>query len=285
MKKALVVAMLLSGLFLHGCGKGGGSNASSNPSSNPGGGNFTLNLVDAAAGVKAAARFTDPGTPPIATDVRVVIRTFGTVTTDIEVCADEFGTPPCDIVQVATFTETYKDIQDVPYAPSVSIGIPAGTGYRLDVVTSHLESGNHSILKYGYATGVDVGSSMTATITISSVSTILNMAVADSVLAKGKFDVTLNNVLPFRNIYQMMMSFPTFTPTVITSTTNTSTFTAPASFQSGAVSLEGHFSLDQTLMNAGESNAQWQRIFPNGAYSEVVSSQLSPLITVIVPAN
>ena len=42
---------------------------------------------------------------------------------------------------------------------TVQVGIPAGTGYTLDVITSKLESGTattHNILKYGNSTNVDV---------------------------------------------------------------------------------------------------------------------------------
>lgn len=304
MKKALVLVLLLSGLFLYGCGLGGGTNASSNDStssSNPGGSGggsqsgsnsvFTLNIVDDAAGVKAAARHTSPGSPPSATDVRVVIRSFGTVTTNQEVCqTDELGDPipgTCTTVPVVTYTTIYNDIQDVPYSgTTVSIGIPEGTGYTLDVITSKLESSNHSILKYGQATDVAVGPSNTsATITIKTINTILNMAVADSVVAKGKFDVTLNDVLPFAPNYKMTMSFTGFAPSVVSNSTNTCTFTAPASYSSGTVYLQGEFTLDPSLLLATESNAQWTRLFPNASYGEEVSSQLSPLWAVVVPIN
>jgi hypothetical protein len=303
MKKALVLAMLLSGLFLFGCSSGRDTTASSNdsnPSSDTGGGGggsqsgsnsvFTLNLVDDVDGVRAAARYTSPGSPPEATDVRVVIRRYETLQTSTLVCQyddnDVVIPDSCSTVTVTSYTEVYKDIQDVPYntGGTVSIGIPEGTGYTLDVITSKLESGNHSILKYGQATGVAVGPSNTsATITIKTINTILNMTVADSVVSKGKFNVTLNNALPLAPNYKMTMSFGGNVSSVVSSSTNTCTFTAPVSYSAGTISLQGEFTIHNSFLIQSETQAQWTRIFPNGAYSEEVSSQLSPLWAVVVP--
>jgi hypothetical protein len=300
MRKALMLVLLLlsSGLFLYGCGSGG----SSNPvATNPGGGSqpnsgssFTLNLAD---GVKSQslAGFTIAGTTPPATDVRVVIRQFAPVTTISYVCQydenDNLLPDTCVNVNVITNTEVYRDIQDVPYpatGSSVQVGIPAGT-YTLDIITSKLESGNHSIVKYGQIPNVIVAPGGSATVNMKTVNDILQMTVADSVTSKGTFNVTLNNALPFSPNYKMTMTYNDgvnpISSTVVNSATNSDTFTAPASFIAGTISLQGQFTLSPSLLNRFESPTLWTRLFPNAAYSEQVYSTLNPLIAVTVPVN
>ena len=305
MKKTLVVVLLLSGLLLHGCGSNHGSASSStgnNPVSTPGGGSqpgtpsFTLKLVDAVnSGVNTLAGVTVAGTPQVATDVRVVIRQFAPVTTTINVCDyDDNGDlvpGSCKNVDVTTNTLVYKDIQDVPYpatGSSVQVGIPAGT-YTLDVVVSKLESGNHSIVKYGQMANVIVAPNASASIIMNTVNDILHMSVADSVVAKGTFYVTLNDVLPFATNYKMTMSYDDkvnpISSSVISSTTNTCSFTAPASFIAGTISLQGQFTINPSFLNKSELQTQWTRLFPNAAYGEQVYSTLNPLIAVTVPVN
>jgi hypothetical protein len=299
MRKALmlVLLLLLSGLFLYGCGSGG----SNNPiSTNPGGeaqpisaNSFTLNLAD---GVNSLVGFTIAGITPAATNVRVVIRQFAPVTTINYVCQydenDELIPNSCVNVNVTTNTEVYRDIQDVPYpasGSSVQVGIPAGT-YSLDVITSKLESGNHSIVKYGQIPNLIVAPGGSATVNMKTVNDILQMTVADSVTSKGTFNVTLNNVLPFSPNYKMTMSFyDSILSSTSTSTVNSAasscTFSAPASFATGSVSLQGQFTLNSSFLNRGESSTLWTRLFPNAAYSEQVYSNLNPLIAVTVPVN
>ena len=301
MKKALVLVLLLLslGLFLYGCGSGG----SSNPASTTGGGSpagsqptaansFTLNLVD---GTNAIAGLSVAGTTPTATNVRVVIRQFGQVTTIYNVCQyDDNGDMipgSCVATPVTTNTEIYRDIQDVPYpstGSSVQVGIPAGT-YALDVITSKLESGNHSIVKYGQIPTLTVAPGGSASVTMKTVNDILQMTVSDLITSKATFNVTLNNAMPFSPNYQVTMSYNdglTTSPTVtVNSSTNSSTFTAPASFTAGTISLQGLFTLNSSCLNKNESPTTWSRLFPNAAYGEKVYSTLNPLIAVTVPVN
>ncbi len=299
MKKGLVLVLLLlsSSLFLYSCGSEGGNNP---VSTTPGGGSqpssanaFTLNLVD---GANSLVGFTIAGTSQTATDVRVVIRQFAPVTTIIVSCQyDDNGDPlldTCVNVPVTTNTEVYRDIQDVSYPTtgSVQVGIPAGT-YTLDVITSRLESGNHSILKYGQIVNLQVAPGGSASVTMKTVNDILQMTVADSITSKATFNVTLNNAMLFAPNYQMTMVYyealsttPTGT-TVVNSSTNSSTFTAPASFTAGTISLQGKFTLSSSCMYKTESPTTWTRLFPNAAYGEQVYSTLNPLIAVIVPVN
>lgn len=288
------------GLFLYGCGSGGSNNPAA--STNPGGGGsqpnsanaFTLNLVD---GVNSIAGVTVAGTTPTATDVRVVIRQFGQVTTIYNVCQyDDNGDvipSTCVATPVTTNNEIYRDIQDVPYpasGSSVQVGIPAGT-FTLDVITSKLESGNHSIVKYGQIPTLTVAPGGSASVTMKTVNDVLQMTVSDLITSKATFNVTLNDVMPFSPNYQMTMIYyealsttPTVT-TVVNSSTNSSTFTAPISFTAGTISLQGQFTLNSSCLNKNESATTWTRLFPNAAYGEKVYSTLNPLIAVTVPVN
>jgi len=303
MRQALVLSILLSGLLLYGCSLEGGPTASSNGSNTSsdtggsGGGSqsgpttaFTLKLVDSDKSVSRTSTF---GSLPVASDVRVVIRSFATVTTSTQVCEyDEDFEFVCITVTGPSYTEVYKDIQDVAYDSNgtVQVGIPAGTGYTLDVITSKLESGiatTHNILKYGNTTNVDVvaGQSNSATIVMRPLSDILNMTVADDVTSKTIFNVTLNNVLPIEPNYKMTMSFGTTTPSVVSNSTNTCTFTAPESYDAGTIYLQGTFTLNKSFLSQNETQSQWTRLFPNADYNEEVYSNLNPLIHVSIPVN
>jgi hypothetical protein len=210
---AVLLVVLLVGLSLYGCGSKDTTGTTSSSSgdngstSNPTGGTpsgpvttFTLHLVDNAARFVTAGT----GTSLTPTDVRVVIRSFATVTTDVTTCQwdenDQIIEGSCVTVPTPIYTENYKDIQDVSYSSgTVSVGIPAGSGYTLDVITSDsaAHSGTNSILKYGQATNVEVPGTGSATVLMNSVFNILNMTITDPALSKAKFVVTLNNALPF----------------------------------------------------------------------------------------
>jgi hypothetical protein len=303
---AVLLVVLLAGLSLYGCGAKG-TTASSNGSSstsNPGGGSqpgpittFTLNLVDK----DNVSRIVNAGTGTTATDVRVVIRRYDTVPTSVTTCTqftfDSNGDSTCIATTttiVNTFTEVYKDIQDVPFSSSISVGIPAGSGYTLDVITSVLTtpSNAHSILKYGQAPSVTVTGSGSASVTMNSVPAILNMSVTDPATSKGKYVVTLNDVLPFNPAYQLTVTFigindpvtqATVTPMLLSSSTNTTTITAPASYSNaGTIGLQAQFTLNNAFLNSGETTAKWTRIFPDAAYGESVSSTFNPLIPVTI---
>ena len=302
-RSLLLISILFTfALVQLGCGSGGGKAASSNGGNTGGGGggsqpgpatSFTLKLIDSDQNLHAMGLKTSSfGTLPTPTDVRVVIRTFGTVTTHTLVCeTDNFDNiipSTCVDVPQTIFTETYRDIQDVPYSTSVTVGIPAGTGYQLDVITSQIQSGtttSHNILRYGNLTNVDIvtGQSTSATIIMTPLSGILNMTVADVVTSNQNFIVTLNDALPIEPVYNMIMSFGTYTPSVVTSATNTCTFTAPAAYTAGTVGLQGQFTLNRSFLKTGELPVQWTRLFPIATYNEQVYSTLNPLIAVTLP--
>ena len=309
MKKALSIVLLLSGLFLYGCGSRGGTTASSGGNDSisiPGGGSqpqlgpaqvFTLNLVDA-DNVKAARATNFATVDPIPTDVRVVMRLFSMVTITHTECSytyDEEGDKTvipgsCHDVGVPKYTEVYKDIQDVQYSGSVAVSMPAADGYTIDVITSQQEggAGPHNILKYGQGKNVNVGGSnpTSGTITINNVVTQLNMQVADSILSSTpthtvSFDVTVNNALPFAPAYSVDMTINGGNAVTAISSTNKCTFNAPISTAVATVGVRGTFTLNDVFLKQGDSKAEWIRIFPKFS-GESVSSNLSPLIAVTV---
>jgi len=294
MKKAL--ALLLSGLFLYGCGMGGGGTTASSSGTTAGGSQsgpnaqsgpaqvFTLNLVD---GAKVAAR-TIAGASQTATNVRVVIRQYAKVPTPVP-NFDENGDFDGTTTIVDIPKEVYKDIQDVAYSTtgSVVVGIPAGTGYTIDVITSILEGSNYSIIKYGQGTDIQVNAGGSASITINDLNTILAFTFDDPVVSKGKLDVTLNNALPLEPRYRMVMHFGNIS-TVATQMTTKCTFTAPTVYAADTnktVELKGQFTLNKSFLKQGESQAKWTRTFPNAAYQELGTIQVSPLLDVTVPVN
>ena len=297
-RSLLLISILFTfALVQLGCGSHGGNTPASSNGGNSGGGSqaspatpFSLNLVNSDQALHAMGMKTSVfGALPAPDNVRVVIRTFGTVTEMGQTCSyDEFGEiipGSCVDVPIQVQTETYRDIQDVPYSgASVTVGIPQGTGYTLDNITSKLTpSSTNDILRYGRLTGVTVAPGASATVTMTPLSGILNMTVADQVTSKGDFIVTLDNVTPVSQIYQMVMSFGTGTPSVVSNSTNTCTFTAPVSYTTGTVYLQGKFTLDPSLLNKDESPAHWSRLFPLAAYNEQVYSEMNPLIVVTLP--
>lgn len=295
MKKAPVLALLLLfGLLFYGCGSRHGE-SSSNGGTTPGGGSpsgpgtFTLYMVDADS-LNKVARYTVPGTIQTPTDVRAVIRSFATTTVTQIVCdIDVFGDPipgTCVNVDVPTFTEVYRDIQDMPYSgPTATIGVPALSGVQIEIITSVTTTPplNHSIVKYGKVSGLNITSGGGATIIMNTVNSVLNMTVQNDTISNQQFDVTLNDVLPFSPSYSMTMKFGTNTPVKVFSTGNMVTFTAPVSFSTGSITLQGTFTLDSSLRKLGEPEAQWTRIYPNTAYGEFVYSNLDPLFVITVP--
>ncbi len=312
MKKALILTMLLSGLLFYGCGSKGGSAASNSGSSgSPSGGGsqsgpgavFTLYLVDSVPSIKSGITVT--GTPPSPNSVRVAIASYSTSTVAVNTCYyDDNGSvvtddpsnpyPACLTTPTQVQTQTYKDIQDVNYnnSGSVNLLIPVGTNYTLDVITNVTSTTGHFIVGYGEVTGVNVTSSgggNGATVTMHPVWQILQMTVADNVISKTKFNVTVNNALPFEPSYTMTMNYNdgvnSAVTTSIRTSSNTCVFTAPTSTVANTtISLQGTFNLNRSFLSTGEASTLWTRNFPGG-YGESVSSDLSQLIVVTVPLN
>ena len=136
MKK--IVTLLLSALFLYGCGSGGGSTSSSNPGSTSVASStvpFTLTIVDdSSSPAKTTAKVTAGTTLPAATNVRVIIKQNLLVSTGVPVL-DEEGDPTGTYTYVDIPTVVYKDVQDLSSATTVQVQIPVGNNYTAEVIT------------------------------------------------------------------------------------------------------------------------------------------------------
>lgn len=302
MKKIFV--LLLSGLFLYGCGSGGDTPTASNVSNTNSGGsistpvkNFTLTLVDSA---KVASKTVLPaaGSAPVPTDVRVVIRHYVDVSSVVwgdTGAVDPEGYEIDGNITVHTYTLDYHDIQDMTYGNTITVGIPVGT-FQIDVITSKKETNNYSTLKHGYnGTVIVTAAGGSATIPMSSIGAELNMSVADTVTTNGAFNVAINGYGPFAKSCTMTMNFngstwtdsthfTSFTPVTTTTTDTSISFKAPYSYDaSKKVSLQGTFTLDPLFMKIGENSANWTRVFPRADYGESVYSDLNQFIPFTVP--
>jgi hypothetical protein len=309
---AVILVVLLAGLSLYGCGikdKTTSSSSSDNGStSNPNGGTpsgaviaFTINLADQAA---LATRMVNTGNGGTPSEVRVVIRRYEDVVTHPQVCShytgeyDADGFPICDLfttVTATTYTQVWKDIQDVPYASSIQVGIPVGTGYTLDVITGAgtVPSGPFDILSYGTNSNISIVANGSANIGMQKIANILNMQVTDPAVTLGKFVVTLNNLLPFNPSYQLTMNYNsivdyntgiTHTVETITTSSTGTTINLPASYTAGKqIDVSAQFTLNSVFMKTGEAPTKWKRTFPDSVYGESAFGIFTPYSTVTVP--
>ena len=297
MKK--IITLLISALFIYGCGSGGGDTTSSIPSG--GGGtsgagvtktSFTLKIVDSSASLAKTTALTTVGTAQTPTDIRVVVRR--TVLQDVTVpVLDGDGNPTGETTIIQQAIELYKDIQDFGNAGSVTIGIPVGVGYTAEVITSKLEGTNHSILKYGKSANFDVTpASDSATVPISDISTVINMTVPDATNSKTKYTGAYNGGYPFSGTSTRIrqdLGLPTFANFSSNKSFggNNFNFTAYEVLvpNTGSAYVTGRFFLHSSLLKQGESLANWSRIYPNHAYGEFVYTVITPSIgiEILVP--
>jgi hypothetical protein len=318
---AVLLVVLLTGLSLYGCGVKGTTGTTSSSSgnngstSNPTGGTpsgpvtaFTINLVDQAA---LATRMVNTGNGGTPSEARVVIRRYDNVVTHPLVCIvfsttnfDPDGFPLCDLetaVTVTTFTQVWKDIQDVAYTGSgpIQVGIPVGTGYTIDVITGAgtVPSGPFDILSYGTNSNLTISGNGSTTIGMQKIANLLNMQVTDPAVTLGQFVVTLNNQLPFNSSYQLALNYngiteinsgPTHTIETITTSSNITTINSlPASYSTGIagnlhIDVSAQFTLNSAFMKTGEAPTQWKRTFPDSAYGESAFGIFTPYSTVTV---
>lgn len=207
------VALLLSALFLFGCGAGGGTSTTGSTSGGTSGGSgsssssqsVTLKLVE---GTKAAALFAadQADTATQANSVRIVARNVQTVLVQdvtYDGATDSYvpSNPP---TYHSETKEIFRQVSDLNYTPggSVTINLPVGYSYEIDVLTNALDgSGNHTMLKYG-TTGttnlvaVAAGATTSASITLNPLSALYNFNVDPGVgftlpLSNAKYNLTV----------------------------------------------------------------------------------------------
>jgi hypothetical protein len=317
---AVLLVVLMMGLSLYGCGANGKSGttssssdngstgSTSNPTGTPSGPvtSFTLNLVDNAA---SATRMVNTGSGHQPSDARVVIRRFDQVGTVQQICTsysptavDADGAPVCDIfsnVTVTTYAEVWKDIQDNSYTGTgtLQVGIPVGNGYTIDVITALYsnQSRSYDILSYGTTSNVNVAGNGSSSIVMQSVPAILRMSVTDPVVTKGKFEVDLNNGLPFNSSYQLTTNYggiidigsnPSNTVPMATETISASSNKIikdmPSSYTTGTINVSAQFTIYSTFLKSGEAATKWKRQFPDSAYGESAYSIFIPFSQVNV---
>jgi hypothetical protein len=206
----------------------------------------------------------------------------------------QYGTPS----PVYTYTEVWKDIQDKPYSSGTfTVGIPAGTGYTLDVITGAATAGSYDILSYGTYSNITVSGNGSATIGMQKIANLLNMQVTDPAVTLGKFVVTLNNKVPFNSSYQLALNYngiteinsgPTHTIETITTSSNITTIKSlPASFSTGTagnlhIDVSAQLTINSAFVPAGEAPTKWKRKFPDSTYGESAFGIFIPYSTVTV---
>jgi hypothetical protein len=243
------------------------------------------------------------GTP---SEVRVVIRRYDTVPTTVLECLSGYdGEGNClDSSPTYTthysYTQVWKDIQDVTYAGSgsIQVGIPAGAGYTLDVITGVVTapSGSFDILSYGTNSNITISGNGSTTIGMNKIANLLNMQVADQAVTLGQFVVTLNNVLPFNSSYKLTMNYNgivdvitgiTHTVETITPSSTGATINLPASYSTGTagnlhIDVSANLTLNNAFVKTGEAPTKWKRTFPDSAYGESAYSIFIPYSSVTV---
>jgi hypothetical protein len=222
MKKLL---LLVSALFMFGCGLGGGSASVTPGTGTPGTGtpgtsvappagalgSFSIKLIDGnatAAGVGKSVGLVSPN----ATNARIVVRQIGIVNYPSKqfLNVDTEGTPdvngPFILVDHFTTAETYKKVYDPTIAGdgTVTFSTPrsfdANDLYTIDVLTYTSGSPN-VMLKYGSLSNIQVGTTV--------VSLVINDICSD--LAKPFSDLTkvgrIQFVPPTQNLIKDLNAF------------------------------------------------------------------------------
>jgi hypothetical protein len=301
---AVLLVVLLTGLSLYGCGANGTTSSSSSdngstatPTGTPSGPvtAFTIKLVDKDALVSRGVN-TGTGTAVI-TGARVVIRQYTTTTvsvcrnplydasTDTETCPDGVF----DNVQVNTGIPSWKDIQDVAYGSQITVNIPQGSGYTLDVIGNIATgpTGTINIMSYGTTSLVTVPTT-TATIIMTKVPEILNMSVNDPVSALGTLVVSLNSGIPFNNAYQLALNYngivdlvsgATLTTKTINTSSRVNSIPVPSSITPNKqIDVSAVFTLNSAFVKSTDTPGKWTRTFPDSAYSEQAFSVFNQFI-------
>jgi hypothetical protein len=300
------VALLLSVLFMFGCGSGGGTTTSTNTGGNPAGGNgtvplasFTLKLVESDS--KTPAKTVVEGTSvPSANSIRVIARQFGTAQEEIfeyDAINDSYTSYDPKQYQTVQGVEIFKKVTDQVYTTgsTVTVNLPAGTGYTLDVITSNVYApGKHMMLKYGSVTSVDIGgTSGSVSIPIFGFSDLTSplvnfTATPDPITSENNYNlnVTVAKLLnPNYKIRQDLsnFAFTNYSSKKLGNISVPTSFKAPTSFDDGSLYFRGLFTIDNAMLDAGESPLNWTRVYPNPNYGESVSCSLLKVVPIVIP--
>jgi len=302
------VALLLSAMFMFGCGAGGETTTTS--SSNTGGsgadgsntgnntnaalGGFTLNLVESVS--KTAARSTVvAGIPPVANSVRIIARRFGSRSVEIKVydgaTDSEVSQDPPVFVTVDD-VEIYKKVMDIPYTPGspVTVNLPVADGYTIDILTNRVDiAGKHVMLKYGAVTPVNISdASSSASVTMHGFSDTTSplvdiQAAPDPITSEENYLLTVSAAKPIKLNYKIRqdlsnIAFVNYSSKKFGNLGSPTSFKAPTSYVDGQLYFQGLFTIDSQMLSAGESDLNWTRVYPNPNYGESVSCDLKKVI-------
>lgn len=294
------VTLYLSVLFLLGCGAGGETGGSTNGIST-GGGNtvplsgFTLKIVEPVSKIIAKSAV-DPGTAvPLANSVRIIARQIGTLTvpvTEYDGATDtNIPVDPPRFITVAG-AETYKKVIDMPYTAGspVTVNLPVGEGYTIDVLTSVVDAaGKHIMMKFGTVTAVNIGDTAgSASIAVYAFSDPLHplvdiQASPDPITSEENYALTVTATKPLRTDYKIRqdltnMAFANYSSKRSGTSGSALSFKAPTSFVDGSLFFQGFFTIDDSMLTTGESASKWTRVYPDPHYGESVSISMKKVM-------
>ncbi|GFO70569.1 hypothetical protein GMLC_41480 [Geomonas limicola] len=194
----------------------------------------------------------------------------------------------------------YKKVIDQDYAGgTMTIYLPVNDGYTLDFITSAYDSvtQKNSLLTLGSITGVNVTpTGGNATVTMNGFANLVSynpVALTNTktdltqITSEEQYSLTVTANGQLKNSFTVGQSL-TNTPIAAASLVRANSgipvsFTAPTSHVPGSLFFQGVFTLDDTMLKAGESATNWTRVYPNPAYGESVSTDLLYLVGMTFP--
>ena len=194
--------------------------------------------------------------------------------------------------RITVRTELRREVADGARGGTVSIGVPPGDGYTVELLTSAQAGSINNMLEYGRSATFSLtsGETKSITLTLLPVSSFITIDAPDNVVTGYTYGVSINKTVPLRSQYYLSQTastgpwpiIPNFVDgTGIPSTATSVTFTAPpATLPSDNVYLQGQFFIDDSLLNASELVAgpaawsNWRINCPNPVYTQEVKSIL-----------
>ena len=308
MKK--VFYLLIVALLMVGCGGGGETTTSSSgiPGGDTGGntggngdtltgpvGYITVTLPEGVKGPSTLVAVRDgaPTLPSLRNAFRVVAKR-----SDIVNRIDEEGNPYSVLVEIL------RVVRDSPSSGTVSIAVPAGAGYTVEVLTYDNSATLKRMLEYGRTAPFDVvpGDNPEKDLRLYPVSTFITMTVqdnvsraaVDNVTAGFAYNVNVVKTVPLRQKFYLTQT-ANAGPWPIDSfvvgydidlgvhvlTASNVSFAAPIVVTDSNLYLQGQFFIDDSLLSDSEriprtppTWSNWRIDCPDPAYNEKVGVRL-----------
>jgi hypothetical protein len=286
MKKFFLLLVSVSVLFVIGCGSGGNSATTSNTSPGSTGEPIAAGMgrISVSFGTESAKQA--QAVTLTADHARVVVRKIEVVT---------FTDPDTGDTSTGLST-TYQGVADGAIPGTISLQVPADTGYQIDVLTYEANSGGtgmNAVVKYSnsagnYPTGVDVAQGTDTVVTMPALTDCL-AAGALSVQASIESGLVYNLMkggswsypAPIRNSIGLVQGTLTDPTTVFaynaSNIYHTDKFTTPASATTVNYWIQGLFFIDLGLLKPSEQ-AQANK----WACYQTATTQLTPPTTVTI---